>query len=167
MTDLKAAAEAAKAADADPNLGAFKDAYRHFQTLATPSAILALYAERDEARERAERLAKLDREAATNVESVIAMRTRFTGMPPYVGWKGLGLALTEALDARDAAEAALASYKEEVERLKIALADAIRRPMGVIPASAEGLITYADVAAAEERRADKLRDDLTKETPDA
>lgn len=40
-------------------------------------------------------------EAAHHVESVICMRTRFTGDPPYVGWKGLGLALTEALDERD------------------------------------------------------------------
>lgn len=54
------------------------------------------------AAERIERLSKLDREAANYVESVIVMRTRFTGDPPYVGWKGLGLALTEALDERDA-----------------------------------------------------------------
>lgn len=61
----------------------------------------------------------------------------------------------------EAAEAALSAAREEVERYKIALADAIRRPMGVIPASADGLITYADVAAAEERRAT-----LTKEPTD-
>lgn len=54
------------------------------------------------AAERIERLAKMDREAATCVEGVICMRTGFTGEPPYVGWKGLGLALTEALDERDA-----------------------------------------------------------------
>lgn len=47
------------------------------------------------------RLEKLDREAATYVESVICMRTHFTGQPPYVGWKGLGLALKEVLDERD------------------------------------------------------------------
>lgn len=46
-----------------------------------------------------------DREAATYVESVICMRTAFTGDPPYVGWKGLGLALTEALDERDSLRA--------------------------------------------------------------
>ena len=44
---------------------------------------------------------KLDREAATYVESVICLRTRFTGEPPYVGWKGLGLALREELDELD------------------------------------------------------------------
>lgn len=48
-----------------------------------------------------DRLRALDREAATHVESVIAMRAAFTGESPYVGWKGLGLALTEALDERD------------------------------------------------------------------
>lgn len=37
-------------------------------------------------------------EASRYVESVIVMRTGFTGNPPYVGWKGLGLALTEYLD---------------------------------------------------------------------
>lgn len=40
-------------------------------------------------------------EAAEHVESPIVMRTGFTGSPPYVGWKGIGLALTEALDERD------------------------------------------------------------------
>jgi hypothetical protein len=50
---------------------------------------------------RIKTLARLDREAATYVESVICMRTGFTGKPPYLGWKGLGLALNEALDDRD------------------------------------------------------------------
>jgi hypothetical protein len=50
-----------------------------------------------------ERFQNLDSEAATHVESVIVMRTHFTGEPPYVGWKGLGLALNEALDERDRA----------------------------------------------------------------
>ena len=58
--------------------------------------------ERDEARKRVETLERMDREAATHVESVIAMRTAFSGDEPYVGWKGLGLALNEALDERDA-----------------------------------------------------------------
>lgn len=48
-----------------------------------------------------ERLRARDREAGEHVEAVIAMRTKFTGEPPYVGWKGLGLALSEALDERD------------------------------------------------------------------
>jgi len=41
---------------------------------------------------------------------------------------------------------------DENERLRIALADAIRRPMGVVPASAEGLVGTADLDAAEQRR---------------
>jgi hypothetical protein len=51
--------------------------------------------ERDEAR-------TLEAEAAKHVETVICMRTNFTGEPPYVGWRGLGLALTEKLDADQA-----------------------------------------------------------------
>lgn len=37
-------------------------------------------------------------------------------------------------------------------KLKIALADAIRRPMGVVPDSADGLLTQDELEAAEERR---------------
>jgi hypothetical protein len=54
-----------------------------------------------------EKWKKLDSEAATYVESVICMRTDFTGNPPYVGWEGLGLALNEALDERDRLRALL------------------------------------------------------------
>lgn len=43
-------------------------------------------------------------------------------------------------------------HTDESERLRIALVDAIRRPMGVIPASAEGLVSQADLDAAEQRR---------------
>lgn len=54
------------------------------------------------AADRFETYHRMDREAAQYVETVICMRTGFTGYPPYVGWKGLGLALTKALDERDA-----------------------------------------------------------------
>ncbi len=40
----------------------------------------------------------------------------------------------------------------EIERLRMALADSIRRPMGVMPDSADGLITQDDLDAAERRR---------------
>lgn len=53
-----------------------------------------LIAERDKWR-------RLDSEAGTHVESVICMRTHFTGYKPYIGWRGLGLALTEVFDERD------------------------------------------------------------------
>jgi len=43
----------------------------------------------------------LEREAAQCVESVICMRTGFTGEEPYVGWKGLGIALREHLDKQE------------------------------------------------------------------
>jgi hypothetical protein len=66
---------------------------------------------------RIEELEKRDREAATHVEVVIAMRTGFTGDPPYVGWRGLGLALNEALDARDELEAKLAKAVAFIEFL--------------------------------------------------
>lgn len=46
-------------------------------------------------------------EAQEYVELPIVMRTHFTGDEPYVGWKGLGRALEEVLDERDAAKKAL------------------------------------------------------------
>ncbi len=36
--------------------------------------------------------------------------------------------------------------------LKLALADAIRRPMGVVPVTAEGLVSAEDLIEAEKRR---------------
>lgn len=39
-----------------------------------------------------------------------------------------------------------------IERLRTALADAINRPMGVVPNSAEGLVTDEDLVEAEKRR---------------
>lgn len=65
------------------------------------ATIDALTQERDATRARIELLERMNREAGTHVEAVIAMRTDFSGEPPYVGWKGLGLALNEALDERD------------------------------------------------------------------
>lgn len=53
-----------------------------------------------------QQLRRLDAEAAEYVESVICMRTHFTGQPPYVGWKGLGLALREYMDRMEGKSAA-------------------------------------------------------------
>src|SRR5690606_24667877 len=61
-----------------------------------------------------DRLRPLDAQAAPYVETGICMRTHITGEPPYVGWKGLGLALREALDERDR----LRAEREEVEQLR-------------------------------------------------
>jgi len=47
---------------------------------------------------------------------------------------------------------ALPALLRERDRLRIALADSIRRPMGVIPDSAEGLLRDGDLDLAEARR---------------
>lgn len=57
--------------------------------------------ERDAALAHREKWQRLADEAAQYVEWTIITRTGFTGEPPYVGWKGLGLALKEALDELD------------------------------------------------------------------
>jgi hypothetical protein len=42
--------------------------------------------------------------------------------------------------------------RKQIADMRLALADAIRRPMGVIPESADGLLTQDDLDAAEKRR---------------
>jgi hypothetical protein len=64
---------------------------------------------------RIEQLEKMDTDAANYVECPIVMRTKFTGDAPYVGWKGLGLALSEALDELDALKSVLATKGTEEE----------------------------------------------------
>lgn len=46
----------------------------------------------------------------------------------------------------------LRAQRELLQKYKLALADAIRRPMGVVPDSAVGLLNNADLDAAEQRR---------------
>lgn len=41
-------------------------------------------------------------QAQIHCEGPIALRTHFTGEPPYVGWEGLGKAMEEVFDERDA-----------------------------------------------------------------
>ena len=53
----------------------------------------------------------------------------------------------------DAGKALDRAIAEAVKPYRIALADAIRRPMGVVPTSADGLVTTAELDAAEQRRA--------------
>jgi hypothetical protein len=91
-----------------------------FFIAASRTAIPALLNERDELIKERDHFRKLDSEAATYVESVICMRTGFSGEPPYVGWKGLGLALNEALDERDAAIARAEKAEAENKRLAAA-----------------------------------------------
>jgi hypothetical protein len=75
-----------------------------------------------------------------------------------------GLTEADIPDAKQAASAALQhiakleyqrGLDEAAERERVlrgALADAIRHPMGVIPTSAEGLLTTDELDAAEKRR---------------
>lgn len=78
-------------------------------TLTFPATSINLEAadEIERLRAEVERLRKSDSDAAQYVESVICMRTDFTGDHPYVGWKGLGLALNERLDRAEKAESEL------------------------------------------------------------
>lgn len=46
----------------------------------------------------------------------------------------------------------LQALQEQVLKLKIALADAVRRPMGVQPDSMQGLLTQEEIDEAEKRR---------------
>lgn len=62
---------------------------------------------------------RLETEAAKYVEVPIVMRTDFSGEPPYVGWEGLGLALNEALDERDALRARLAELEGAPDKPRV------------------------------------------------
>lgn len=53
---------------------------------------------------------------------------------------------------RDTIKFAAEQVSAATSKYKTALADAIRRPMGVVPDSAQGLVTQDEVQAAEERR---------------
>ena len=101
-TDLKAAAEAAQAAYARYALGEPErgdaEAMAVYEDAATPSAVLALYAERDE--------------ALKGIGPDKVRRDTFD-----LQNRALNLMERRA----EAAEASLASYKEEVERLRGAL----------------------------------------------
>ncbi len=62
-------------------------------------------------------LESIDREAASHVESIICMRSKhFTGESPYVGWKGLGLALTHDYDTITAQAAEIGNLKDDYLR---------------------------------------------------
>ena len=67
--------------------------------------------------EQRDRLRRLESDAARHVEIPIVQRTHFTGEEPYVGWKGVGLALTETLDQYD-------KLRERVEKAPVATCDA-------------------------------------------
>lgn len=54
--------------------------------------------------------------------------------------------------AGGASDETIPALKAKIEAYRIALADAIRRPMGVVPDSAQGLITIEKLTDAEQRR---------------
>jgi hypothetical protein len=68
-----------------------------------------------------------------------------------LGWQVRALFATPPVALKASADE-IAASQEENRRLREALADAIRRPMGVIPDSAVGLITPQELDAAEQRR---------------
>jgi hypothetical protein len=71
--------------------------------------------------EQVKRLRREQGQVSQYVEGTIAMRTKFDGNPPYVGWKGLGLALEESLDERDDLRAQLTAAVTRAERAEGAL----------------------------------------------
>ena len=97
-------------------------------------------------RSEAERMAQEARGAALK-EAAVMVDQKYIALGRY-GLRDAILSLDpDAVRAHDEA------IREAVQPYRIALADAIRRPMGVVPASAEGLVTTAELDAAEERRA--------------
>lgn len=64
---------------------------------------------------------------------------------------GTNLTIAWMLGANHA-NRSLYAQRDLLEKYKIALADAIRRPMGVVPDSAVGLVTNEDLDTAEQRR---------------
>lgn len=104
------------------------DAARATQSFAAIAAALSAERERILLRElrNSERLAnhyrRLETEAAVHVESPIVLRTNFTGSPPYVGWKGVGLALNDALDELDSLRLAASVVDGDFEAVTESLA---------------------------------------------
>ena len=68
---------------------------------------------------------------------------------------------TDAINRAEASAARVKQLEAENALLRIALADAIRRPMGVVPASAEGFVSTAELDAAETRRPRLTQRDTT------
>lgn len=75
-------------------------------------------------------LRKLDKEAATYVESVICTRTDFDGDKEF-GWRGLGSALIRSLDERDALLAEVKTLRNASIKLKKPRKEDKDEPFGV------------------------------------
>lgn len=102
---------------------------------------LCLAAPVAEAKHRVEQLEHSYREAQNYCEGPIALRTKFDGNPPYVGWKGLGLAMEQAFDERDMLREQLAAVTAERDILRTRL-----------QAQVEATVAYAKTFDAEIRR---------------
>jgi hypothetical protein len=88
----------------------------------------------------------LENQASQHVEGAIAMRTGFTGEPPYVGWKGLGLALNEALDERDAMRSEMEVLREQVRAMATQIEAAIAERTAMERAGALAITALRAVA---------------------
>jgi len=91
----------------------------------------------------------MNRQVSTTAEQVMAAEDRFSLIPEAAAYLDHRLTGPEALIA---ATVMAAFAADRIAEFKIALADTIRCPMGVVPNSAEGLLTQAEIAAAEDRR---------------
>lgn len=86
-----------------------------------------------------------------------ALRESLRMLLDYVLGSGMGYLMAinsakEILKTGAAGPETHAALGFENARLRIALADAIRRPMGVLPESAVGLLSHEELSQAEERR---------------
>jgi len=133
MTNLRELAEAAKAAHAGGDLGAFSEAWAAWERAATPDAFLALYAERDEAQSTCtawqdvfegieahlqDRIAmKDDASPATYLDiirSAVARIIQTSRQIVNARWADYRRNVARA----EAAEASLSAERAEVERLR-------------------------------------------------
>jgi len=101
--------------------------------LAVRGRAAVLQGQLDGANAKIEQMNAIDREAADCVESVICMRSaHFTGEDPYVGWKGLGLALTQDYDDLATKDAALREISAEAGVTTSDMATEIRSKQRII-----------------------------------
>lgn len=94
------------------------DHWDAWRAAAHPLKVQALLDALDAAEKDAQKWRRLEGEAAKYCEIPIAMRTDFTGDPPYVGWKGLGLAMEQAFDERDTLRARVATLEQALSEAR-------------------------------------------------
>ena len=83
---------------------------------------------------------------------------RATGIVRATEWSGdMRINMTTIIGAGRVLAKRVGELESEVSRYRTALADACRRPMGVVPDSADGLLAQDDLEAAEARRVEVVR----------